>query len=281
MLLDSICLLLYCVGFSITSIAMMSIKAFASPQFGKVSLIYPTLTNPYFLKRVDELNNTVIDLITDKVGEINQDYVAFGYFLLFAFVTYTRAFIVTCMCCVRWCSPDTWSNPDKESAKISPSEKDMIKLESDSLKAQERDFFGRYTSFMNIWRPLYRPVLMLLMCVLCGVTDPFIVAKVVTISFATELLLIFLQPTVAILLTYWSIYLGFWLLFGYASLRFPNKIMVVTSGIGLLETTVHTFFGKSETQCKKTCLYIRWMDGLAEIVFHFILLITCYLGYFY
>lgn len=276
---DSICYLLFCVFFTIPSLVMMSLKAFAPGSIGRVSLIYPTLTNPYFLETLDSLNNTVISEISDKIGEIHQDYVAFAYFLVFGLVTYTRAFILTMQCCVDWCSPHKLNNPEEEP--ITEEEKELLKMESATNKAKLRKFFSHYSAYMNIWRPLYRPILMLLLSILCGVTDPFILAKLVVITLALETVILFLSRTVLQLLVYHLIYSAIWFLFGYAAYRYPNKLVVVVAGLGFLETTVHVVSEKAQEGCKAACLYLRWVDPLCEICFNFVLLITCYLGYFF
>lgn len=274
--------LVYSVGFGIAALVTMAMKTFDSPGLGKISLIYPTLSNPYFVRSV---NNTVISQVSDKLGEINQDFLGFGYFIVFVAVLWLRAFTLSCPSAISICRPHDWSNPLKSGKKKSiveeADEEFEAKIESRSPDTREY-IYEHLNSYMSIYRPLYRPILMSLMLVLCGVTDPFIFARVMLISASIEIVPFFLQRTFLNVLFYLLVNLAHWGLFIWASSRFPSKLVLATACLGIAETTVHALSIKLEDpDWSGVYRQVRWMDQTVEIVFHCVLLASCFNGNFY
>ena len=282
-----VCISILYTAFGIAALVLSAMKAFDPGLFSTFSIYYPIMSNPYIQKQMVTNSSFIIGIITEQHGEINQDLIAFVYFAVFTVVLFLRASILFCPSVSRCCKPSKWPNPRTESSDLDPllpsditprySSADVSSIETESNYLEEH-----IIGYFNIFRPFYRPILIVLFCIYCGVVESFLISRLIILTFALELLILFIERTIMVTLFYCLVIGAVWGLFIFASLRFPNKTLVVACIFGLCDSIFHAITSNSEHGgCKKSCGYFKYLDPLVELVSHGVLLSVVIIGNFY
>lgn len=283
---------------SVVLVIFATINAFTCVFTDKI--IYETPVRSQF-------NSTSLSFITSKIANIDQSLVAFVYFLVYMVGEVFKSFyLITCKRPVKsraYINPDSEpmlegppglerkvstsymldpnappgmparlvrSNPkkydalDRNNARVRQLAA-MKKIEEDTNKPDNRGFSAIFVY----------PFLFILLHVLCGITNVFMLVRVAALSCALEVIRFVFRDTLWIIWIEMISLTFIWISLIIASARLPNKIILVLFIVGALNMAIEIFVRHFPKRIMNV------IPALFQMGFHIYLLVTCCVGYFY
>jgi len=255
-----------------------------------------------------QFNLTSVSFITSKITNIDQSLVAFVYFLIYMVGEVFKSFYL--ITCKRPVKSRVYLNPDSEPmlegppglerrvstnymldpnappgiparlVRSNPKKYDLLDRNNARVKQlaamkkiqQEDEKKPDNRGFSAIF--VY-PVLFILLHVLCGITNVFMLVRVAALSCALEVIRFVFRDTL------WIIWIEIisltliWISLIIASARLKNKIVLGLFVVGALNMAMEIFV----RHFPKYIMSV--IPALFQMGFHIYLLVTCCVGYFY
>ncbi len=270
---------LFSVLLSIVLLIFATINAFTCVFTDKI--IYETPVRSQF-------NITSIEFITSKIADIDQSLVAFVYFVIYMIgEVFKSCYLVNC----RRTKSRIYLNPDgkaEDTYMIDPNAPPGMTPRQVKVDPKKQDILTRNNAHMRkllVEKPVQDnrgfsaifvyPILFILLHVLCGITNVFMLVRVASLSCALEVIRFVFRDTRWIILVEFTSLALIWISLLIASARLPNKLVLVVCIVGSINMTLEIIARHFPR------VMISVIPPFVQMIFNSILLATCCVGYFY
>lgn len=248
-------------------IVLIGLKTFIVNING-YTILYYTTVNQYLNKTIINQNLSIIESIVDDYQLLNPMYFGFIYFLLFMFITWWR-FAMNVSDSWRCCKPRDWYSV------ITRRKKKASRRVADAEIAEDEE--KNWLDYMNTPRFLYQPLLVLFVSTLNGITDIYFLAMISVLSLAMETMTLFVNRDIVAILLYLLTYVYIWFVNIFAASRFPNKLLLATSIIGMISSVMQGMYLSDYV----SDTFPKSWPVLFEFAFSIVLCVTGFIGNFY